>query len=580
MRMAAVFLAAVFVPSLFLGYLALRTAGDQRVLIEQQAVALYQNDTDILAASLDAGMLARVQDFSTRVRELLAQKSATELARSFNADVGNEWRRLGVGFAVLPGGDLPATEKANADFVRANAAFLTNRLEAEVYPSQNRSVSDAAEIEPTKDRKAEKLAAASNPFTKQRNVAPQQAVLDVKRAQISKVAPEMSDFQTATSQGGEGVLARFVRNELEVILWTRPPEGDGTVFGIAVDARALATWVREIFERVAIPTDGVCLAVLNDRASPVALRPPEFVGEWKRPFVATEIGDALPHWEVALYLLDPDQLARSARLVTSTILALIALALAAILSGGLLVGLDARRQMAQVRRKTDFVSNVSHELKTPLTSIRMFAELLRDGRVSDPEKRTQYLRIISLESERLTRLINNVLDFSRMDRGSVTRRRERIDFHAALVPIWEAQSEHLREAGFTVEWVAEEPPYWVRADVGALGQVVVNLLANAEKYGGEAKVVALRSWRADGDLRVAVSDRGIGINPGEERKIFEAFHRSDDSLASDVPGSGLGLTLAAGIAAEHHGRVEVTRRSGGGTTFTLILPLAGAEGEA
>ncbi len=216
-----------------------------------------------------------------------------------------------------------------------------------------------------------------------------------KPAVTLKIAPEVSDFQTATSRGGSGILARFVQNELEVIFWARAPEVDGVVFGVACSADAVKRLVTEIFGRVVRPPEGGCLAVLDERALPVARTATEFQADWKRPFVATEIGDALPHWEAALYLLDSGQLVRSARLVTLTILLLIVAALAAILAGGSLVALDARRQVVLAGKKTDFVSNVSHELKTPLTSIRMFAELLRDGRVDDPEKRTKYLRIIA-----------------------------------------------------------------------------------------------------------------------------------------------------------------------------------------
>ncbi len=587
--MAVIFVVAVFLPSLLLGYLALRTAGQQRVLIEQQAVKLYQNDADALASAIDGEMLDRSNAFAQRVRQLLADRPMDELAANFGAEVGSEWRELGIAFAVAADGRL-SSPRSDADdaasaFLRENAAFLSNRLTAELYPTQreeflkaeeslDRSPAPSAKI--GKDKRAAKESSSS---MQSRNVVPQRVVEDAEIAQISKVAPEVSDFQTATSRGASGILARFVQNELEVIFWARAPEAEGMVFGVACSADAVRQLVDGIFGRVAMAPEGVCLAILDERALPVARSTTGFQADWKRPFVATEIGEALPHWEAALYLLDPDQLTRSARLVTLTILLLIAAALAAILAGGSLVAIDARRQMVLARKKTDFVSNVSHELKTPLTSIRMFAELLRDGRVEDPEKRTKYLRIIALESERLTRLINNVLDFSRIGRNSEARKLERVDFFPELERLWEAQGEHLRETGFACEWVADPGPYRVIGDADALGQVVVNLLANAEKYGGDAKVIELRSARTDGQLRVAVLDRGIGVPAGEERKIFEAFHRSDDSLASGVTGSGLGLTLAAGIAAQHGGRIEVERREGGGSVFTLIVPLAKRESE-
>jgi signal transduction histidine kinase len=144
--------------------------------------------------------------------------------------------------------------------------------------------------------------------------------------------------------------------------------------------------------------------------------------DWKRPFVADEIGEALPHWEAALYLMRPEQLQESAIGLRRTLMFLIVAMLGAILLGGWLVVADARRQFALAQQKTDFVSNVSHELKTPLTSIRMFAELMLGGRPETQAKSPQYLRIIMVEAERLTRLINNVLDFAKLERTPKTLR--------------------------------------------------------------------------------------------------------------------------------------------------------------
>src|SRR5206468_7957580 len=148
-----------------------------------------------------------------------------------------------------------------------------------------------------------------------------------------------------------------------------------------------------------------------------ALSRGNFQANWKRPFVATEIGEVLPHWEVAVYLLNPARLTQSAQTLKLTLGLLIATLVLAIGVGGWLIVLDLNRQLTLARRKTDFVSNVSHELKTPLTSIRMFSELLAEGRVTDKEKQRSYFHIITAEAARLTRLLINALDFSRMERG-------------------------------------------------------------------------------------------------------------------------------------------------------------------
>ena len=317
------------------------------------------------------------------------------------------------------------------------------------------------------------------------------------------------------------------------------------------------------------------LALLNDKARPVATKPPnEKARDWRRPFVASEIGEALPHWEAALYLARPAQLQENARNIRRTLMLLIAAALAAIAAGGWAVFADARRQLALAQKKTDFVSNVSHELKTPLTSIRMFAEMMEGGAVAD-DKRPRYLRIIVAEAERLTRLINNVLDFARLERKQKRYDFRPLDLHEVLARTWEGQELHLREQGFTTRWKAAPPPYPVRGDEDALAQIVVNLLSNAEKYSGDRKEIELHSYLNDDSVNVSVLDRGTGIPAGEETKIFEAFYRAHDSLASGIQGSGLGLTLAQRIAREHGGDISYQARDGGGSNVTLRLPLNG-----
>jgi signal transduction histidine kinase len=395
--------------------------------------------------------------------------------------------------------------------------------------------------------------------------------------QLSRVAPQVSDFETATSDGSDGVLARYTQNALELIFWTRPPEADGYVFGFALSAKSVRELVKEALAVIDPHPRDACIAVLDENIRPVAASQPDFAIGGRQPFVSSEIGEVLPHWEAALYLLHPGELARSARLLTLTFVLLIAVALAAILAGGVFVALDARKQLALAQKKTDFVSNVSHELKTPLTSIRMFAELLEQGRFDEPGKRSRYLRIIILESERLTRLINNVLDFARADRKQKNYHMADIDLQRVVDRVWEAQTIHLQEAGFTCERVTKDAPYPVTADADAIGQVLVNLLSNAEKYSGTRREVGLHSSRENGSVLISVQDRGIGVPDSEGEKIFEAFHRSNDSLASNVQGSGLGLTLARNIARDHGGDIEYHKRDDGGSVFTLRLPVVETE---
>jgi signal transduction histidine kinase len=240
--------------------------------------------------------------------------------------------------------------------------------------------------------------------------------------------------------------------------------------------------------------------------------------------------------------------------------------------------LDLRRQLLLARQKTDFVSNVSHELKTPLTSIRMFSELLAESRVTAPEKQRAYLLVIASETARLTRLINNVLDFARLDRGEKKYARNRCDLAAIAHEVAESYRPQLEAAGFVVRCHAPGSPVLVFGDRDAIAQVVLNLLSNVEKYSPPAKEAAIEittppvdaQGRAWAELRVL--DRGPGVPAGLEEKIFEQFYRAHDSLHSGIPGTGLGLTLARQIARAHGGDVVYERRVGGGSTFVFRLP--------
>ena len=185
------------------------------------------------------------------------------------------------------------------------------------------------------------------------------------------------------------------------------------------------------------------------------------------------------------------------------------------------------------------------------------------------------MRIITVEAERLTRLINNVLDFAKMGRKQKRFDSKPLDLHEAIARVWESQGLHLREAGFDTRWEAAPGPYPILGDEDALAQVLVNLLSNAEKYSTERKEVKLHTWIDDGWVNVSVIDCGMGVPNGEERKIFEAFYRAHDSLSSGIQGSGLGLTLAQRVAHEHGGEIRFEHRDGGGSRFTLRLPLAG-----
>jgi len=419
---------------------------------------------------------------------------------------------------------------------------------------------------------------------------------------LSRVVAAEADFQELIGDQADGMLARFLQNKLKLMCWHRLKAEPDLIFGAQLNLVRVVEGLRDLIQSEPSWGNDICLAVLDDNARPVVLSHARFQANWKRPFVATEVGDALPHWEVAAYLIDPAQLTQAAHTARLTLGLLIAVLVVAIGIGSLLVVRSLNAELKLARQKTDFVSNVSHELKTPLTSIRMFSELLAEDRVTDPDRRRSYLQIITAEAARLTRLINNVLDFSRMERGEKKYNFQGCDLTEIVRTTAEANRPHLESAGVRFVCVLPAGGIAVRADGDALSQVIVNLLSNAEKYsglgerrasnppdaialggaapspagGGPAREILVELNEKQTPLpyaEVRVLDRGPGVPRGCEEKIFEKFYRAHDSLSSGIQGSGLGLTIARQIARAHGGDVVYEPREGGGSCFCLRLPV-------
>ena len=283
-----------------------------------------------------------------------------------------------------------------------------------------------------------------------------------------------------------------------------------------------------------------------------------------------------------LYLDGPDSAPRAwarANLAANLSLTLV---LGVLAVAGLALLLRATsREMYLSEMKNDFVSNVSHELRTPLASVRVFGELLRLGKIKDAAKVREYGEYIEAESRRLTQLIDNILDFSRLESGAKDYVFEEVELGEVLdemLEIWRIRLEH---QGFEIDVAAAgadgaelaESGLLVRADRDALAQALFNLIDNAVKYSGDSKRIELRLESGRGEARWSVRDFGIGISRSEQKRIFDRFHRVGSGLAHDVKGSGLGLALVRHIAAAHGGKVTVKSSLGEGSTFTLHVPL-------
>lgn len=306
--------------------------------------------------------------------------------------------------------------------------------------------------------------------------------------------------------------------------------------------------------------DGTIVLATTDKPSGSSTVKSDFIGNF-------------PDWILEFYQADPrllDTFITSRRGVYFYMFILIA----GILVFGLILTIRSlTREMELSRMKSDFVSTVSHEFKSPLTSIRQIAEMLHAGRVPSEERRQKYYDVLLEQSERLSLLTENVLSFAKMEEGKREFVFEHVDLIMLLGNIVSIVQDRVGYDGFTIEKEIEEALPSITADASALTQAVNNLIDNALKYSGESKKAIVQAYLDEQNVIVQVKDFGLGINNEDRDKIFNRFYRGGDELARTVKGSGLGLTLVKQIVEAHNGSIQVESEPGKGSVFTMRLPV-------
>ena len=383
------------------------------------------------------------------------------------------------------------------------------------------------------------LAAAESAPVQQKTARQSLYALSRVSEPVQESAFAMQTDAEESVEAASGWIPWFSQNRLHILGWVR--HGRGPVYGVELELMTFLSRLIADFPKTRQPHTAIVLT--DGNGAPLHRSGAAAMDDNITPLAKIGVSQHLPHWEISVFA-HADALGSGTGFMVIA-LTLVGILMAAILSGGILITRLTLSKIRDARRKTSFVASVSHELKTPLTSIRMYGELLQSGRIRDKTKQDNYLKVIVSESQRLTRLINNVLDFGKLEQGRKQYRPTRFDPARFLSDLVRDQSIRIQEKG--LETILEIPPgeFRVTTDRDALEQTILNLLDNALKYAGDGRFIRFALERtADRNILIRISDDGPGIDATLKEKIFEKFYRVDDSLTAAQPGSGLGLSIA------------------------------------
>ncbi len=361
---------------------------------------------------------------------------------------------------------------------------------------------------------------------------------------------------------------------LLVVGGSEAPDGDFIFFGALLDNGGLLNSVLpDIVNSLALG-DNHSLIITDDRGVRLFGTPPP--DESRLTATRGFIGD-FPPWSIELHQVDPrffEQILSSRRsiYVYALVIVMIALTLGAIMTARIMA-----RELELARLKSDFVSTVSHEFRSPLTSIRQLSEMLQSGRVRSEERRKHYYSVILEQTERLSLMVSNILDLARIDEGRLRLNREFIRVEELLRGITSRVNQMAGDEETPVRICIKDKLPAIQVDPEAITHVMNNLIDNAIKYSGECPEVTVTAYHDDNDLFITVKDHGTGIPKDETERVFERFYRGGDELTRRVKGSGLGLSLVRELVGAHGGAVSVISEVNKGSLFTIRLPLTNDE---
>lgn len=393
-----------------------------------------------------------------------------------------------------------------------------------------------------------------------------------------EVLPKMKEKLTLSRIGGEAQPGRLLaarREEFSLVSYSALPnfQSEKTFYGgYCWDLSSLK---KEIFPEVLgnlTKDTGLFLRIIDERGRNILTGREELTSKDSLSLSYRQF--PFP-WKLLVSQPAFSDLELTARRENFLYGALLAFIVALMLMGAFLMVRDISRESETTRLKTEFVHNISHELKTPLTLIRLYGETLQRKEDLKKDEKKEAYEIITKESERLSHLINNVLDFSRIEMGRKEFYFKKGNLAQIVRDTLESYRYHLEKKGFSIKKeIASDLPE-TNFDGEAVASVLVNLLGNAMKFSPKIKEVTVKLFRDNENAVLQVADKGIGISPMDISRIFNRFYRAKNEIVSETGGSGLGLTLVKHIAEAHGGRVKVESEPGKGSIFSVIFPFSG-----
>ena len=345
-----------------------------------------------------------------------------------------------------------------------------------------------------------------------------------------------------------------------------------SVLGLEINLEALKAQIfPQIVNQKNFPRD-VTIAILDQQDKFIMGDEGKIISE---PALLFALNDPLEFWQLGFFpTLKNPLLNESNADLYIKLLGVFFLFLVIVVGTGIIT-MNIRKQQRLSQQKTTFISSISHELKTPLTSIKMFVDFLsKNEKLKEDEETEKYLKIIRSESERLNRLVDNVLDYSRIERGVKKYQFEYEESEAVIRSVVDAFNYHAETHGIKIDLALAKSLPEIYMDRHAISQAIINLLANAIKYSVDKKPVKVAARQNGKFLNIEVCDQGIGIKQKHIKQVFNDYYRVEENEAANIAGTGLGLPLVKHIAEAHGGSVSVESIYGKGSTFTLKLPLS------